>query len=254
MENAIKMNLSFENRVNQLYMRLNEADDEIVDWLRMNCTENTTIKEVANSLYVAPNTIFRLSKKLEYSGFSEMRYALAKEKQQGESKYGLNVVDSDLHDSIGRTLELIDGQVVDRIVSRLREAGKIVVCGMGTNEFFCNLLVMYMHHAGLSNAVFDFDYSVRELTEDDMVFFLSVSGENPRIVKLALEAKQKGATLVSITDVHYNSVQKLSDYNLYYYSDFLKNELAPDYTGLAILVRLLRNALMTGVVEKDKAN
>ena len=238
------MKLSFENRVNQLYMRLNEVDDEIIDWLRKNCTETTTLKEVANNLYVAPNTVFRLAKKLDYVGFSEMRYALAREKHGDQARYGLNIDDADLRDSIGRTLELIDRKQIEQIVDLARKKDKVVVCGMGTNEFFCNMLVTYMHYAGISNAVLDFEYSIRNLTANDMAVFVSVSGENQRIVNLAREAKEKGAVLVSITDVHYNTVQKLADYNLYFYSGVLKHELTPDYTGLAIIVRMFGNILL----------
>lgn len=237
------MALSFENRVNQLYMKLNDADDDIVEWLRKNCTETTTIKEVANSLYVAPNTVFRLAKKLGYNGFSEMRFAIVRERQSGAVWDWLSAADADLRDSIVRTMELVDENQVEQLVKKIIQSDKVVVCGIGLNQFFGQLLVRYLRYGGIKDTVFEFDHDIRMLTENDMAIFISNSGETTIVTDLAKTAKKTGATIVSITDVHYNSLQKLADINLYFYSGFFKNEIAPDYTGLAVLVRLIANVL-----------
>lgn len=40
-----------------------------------------SIQKMSKELYIAPNSVMRLSKKLGYSGFAELKFALQKENQ-----------------------------------------------------------------------------------------------------------------------------------------------------------------------------
>ena len=61
--------------------QLNETDDDIVDYIRSHRQEimKLSIQKVAAELFIAPNAVMRLSKKLEYSGFSELKFSVQNE-------------------------------------------------------------------------------------------------------------------------------------------------------------------------------
>ena len=66
---GIRMN--FEERVLRHEDQLNETDDDIVAYIRSHRQEimKLSIQKIAADLFIAPNAVMRLSKKLEYSGF-----------------------------------------------------------------------------------------------------------------------------------------------------------------------------------------
>ena len=70
--------MNFIDRVKKYEYKLNDTDDLIIEFLTEHQSEinSISIKDIASKLYVAPNTIMRLAKKLEYSGFSELKALL----------------------------------------------------------------------------------------------------------------------------------------------------------------------------------
>ena len=72
--------MKFEERVLQQEFTLNDTDDLIVDYIRKNKAnlEHLSIQKVAEDLYLVPNSIMRLCKKLGYKGFAEMKFLVNK--------------------------------------------------------------------------------------------------------------------------------------------------------------------------------
>ena len=73
--------MKFEERVLQQEFTLNDTDDLIVDYIRKNKAnlEHLSIQKVAEDLYLVPNSIMRLCKKLGYKGFAEMKFLVNNE-------------------------------------------------------------------------------------------------------------------------------------------------------------------------------
>ena len=71
--------MKFEERVLQQEFTLNDTDDLIVDYIRKNKAnlEHLSIQKVAEDLYLVPNSIMRLCKKLGYKGFAEMNHKVS---------------------------------------------------------------------------------------------------------------------------------------------------------------------------------
>lgn len=70
--------MNFEERVYEHEWQLNETDDDIIDYIQKHKSDimKLSIQKIAADLYIAPNAVMRLSKKLEYSGFSELKFSL----------------------------------------------------------------------------------------------------------------------------------------------------------------------------------
>lgn len=60
--------MKFEERILQQEFTLNDTDDTIVDYIRKNRNrlDKLSIQKVAEELYLVPNAIMRLCKKLGY--------------------------------------------------------------------------------------------------------------------------------------------------------------------------------------------
>ena len=57
--------------------------------------------------------------------------------------------------------------------------------------------------------------SASSLTENDVIFAISVSGETTQILKALNIAKGKGTKIISLTDIGNNTQSKLSDKSLF---------------------------------------
>ena len=70
--------MNFEQRVYDIEFKLNDTDDSVIEYIRNNRSNinKISIQKIANELYISPNAIMRLARKLGYSGFSELKYAL----------------------------------------------------------------------------------------------------------------------------------------------------------------------------------
>lgn len=70
---------------------------------------------------------------------------------------------------------------------------------------------------------------------------MSLSGEKEQVVELAQEAKAKGHTVVSLTNLSSNHLAKLADINLFCYSPeiIINNYNITDKTPLLIIMNSL---------------
>src|ERR1700730_15457757 len=117
----------FEERVQKFEYKLNDTDDQIIEYILKNKKEvvNLSIQSLAANLFTVPNTITRLSKKLGYEGFSQLKNSLKEEvipEQVGQED------SSYFH--INKTFSLID---MDRIVMAaklIREANHVLFFGV----------------------------------------------------------------------------------------------------------------------------
>ena len=87
--------MNFEERVLRHEDQLNETDDDIVAYIRSHRQEimKLSIQKIAADLFIAPNAVMRLSKKLEYSGFSELKFSVLYFWGEDREVQGYNVTD-----------------------------------------------------------------------------------------------------------------------------------------------------------------
>ena len=113
-------------------------------------------------------------------------------------------------------LATIQHERLDKIISLIRSAGKIVFVSCGTS-YHASLIGAHLLgvlgfsvHAIIASE-FDTFYN---LDENTLVIALSQSGETMDVVTVLKEAKKKGASVASIVNVPYSTIQRLSDISL----------------------------------------
>ena len=66
--------------------------------------------------------------------------------------------------------------------------------------------------------------SAKQVTEEDVVIAISVSGETSLIIAAANMAKSRGASIISITNLGSNTLSDMADENVYANSTFFVKE------------------------------
>lgn len=233
----------FEERVHKYEYKLNDTDDQIVEYVIKNKKEAVTlsIQYLAAKFYTVPNTITRLSKKLGYDGYSQMKNSLKEEIQRQEKGPSENA----LIYNINKTMDLMDQDKFAIITKMIQEARRVLFFAVGDTAPFCEIMVKSLKVAGKQAEYYfhrhDMLHEVNHLEGSDVLFLISLSGETTQVLDMAKLAKKRGVRLISLTHFSGNSLQQMADTNLYCFSPYKKfNEYnITDKTPVMLILRAL---------------
>lgn len=238
--------MRFHERVKMYEYKLNDTEDMIIEYILKNKPQvvKLSIQALADKFFTAPNTIVRLSKKIGYDGFSELKNSLKSELSNIDlisyenERYGYVL-------NIKKTLELIDYELLDRLTELLLKCKQVMFYTVGDNMDTCHACIKYMRLSS-PNIVFPLHrhevlYTMNALSTQDLVFLISLSGETSETLEIARLAKEKHLPVVSLTHFSENTLQSLSDYHLYCYSPQvrLQGYNVTDVTPITIVLRAL---------------
>lgn len=208
--------MKFEDRVLNNSFRLTDLEDDIINYLNRehNHIQEIKISQLASYFYTVPNTVTRLSHKLGYSGFSELKHAIMYEQDE-------NLSDVDYQHILIQNFELIDHAREHKLCELFAESNKINFYSVGQTSYVTRIIVDNFY--SVDNKSFFYLYPnelehVINRKEKDISFFISLSGEKHQILEMAEKAKASGHTVISLTHLSNNSLSKISDYQLYCYS------------------------------------
>ena len=244
------MENSYFQRLEQKGFELNDTDDLIAEYISQNrkTLPKISIQAMGAQLYVAPNSIMRFAKKLGYSGFSELKYAVAQELKSETEPAGKTVTAqllSVLPVSIARTMDVLDPGMIARVAALIDRSDKCLLAGVGDSLRACevlrNNLRCYNDRVVYNQHIHDMEFSVCHAGEKDVLLIVSARGQNERLVALCQTAKARGIATVSLTHCVENPLAALADYTLYFYAEHeeLNGSDITDRSGQMILLRLL---------------
>ncbi|GGC99289.1 RpiR family transcriptional regulator [Thalassobacillus devorans] len=236
--------MDIQARAHKYEYKLNDTDDEIIEYIVKNkeCVIKMSIQMLAKKFYTVPNTITRLSKKLGYDGFSQLKNTL-KEEVQGE----VREQDSTLQYNMKRTLDLVDREMLRKVADKLKDSRHIYIFGVGDTVPFCEILSTHIKIGGKSAEYFlhrhDAVYAMNHAKSQDVLILISMSGETRQIMEMAGLAKEKGVTIVSLTHFTRNSLESEADMRLFFYSPkkMLENYNISDKTPVMMIMQMLSN-------------
>ncbi|HWO78720.1 MAG TPA: MurR/RpiR family transcriptional regulator [Bacillus sp. (in: firmicutes)] len=232
----------FEERVRKFEYKLNDTDDQIIEYIIKNKEKAVTlsIQHLAAKLYTVPNTITRLSKKLGYDGFSHMKNSLKEELHNQEE-----AEEDSLSFLVHKTIGLLDQDKLAFVTKMIQEADHVLFFAVGDTSPLCDVMVKNLKIVGKSSAFYmhrhDMVHEINKLNSDDVLFLISLSGETSQVLDMAKLAKEKGVRLISLTHFDRNSLQQMADVNLYCYSPrkTLNGYNITDKTPAMIVLRVL---------------
>lgn len=239
--------MTFNERVDAKQDLLNETDDMILIYIREHITEvsSLTIQKMSQELFVAPNAIMRFSKKLGYSGFSELKFAIQNEHHPVNSITLERQLMDMLPSNIVKTMDIIDMNQLEMVAKAIYQSRCCILVGVGDSNYFCELLGKNLRCVDCNvqyyTQIHDMIYSVEHGSSDDIILIISARGQNQRLVDLAQKARAKGMQTVSITHMKENPLAELATYKLYFWGEYrtVQGYNVTDRIGLMVLIRLL---------------
>lgn len=238
-----------EKRMNDAQDKLTKTDFNILNYLMTNKLriQELSIHEIAEQSFVSSASIVRLAKKLDFSGFSEMKFAMKAESEENSEdfKSSLSLFEQDIHD----TLNLISEQNLQPICEEIRDSRRIFCYGtdwgekMAANYLVRNFIAcdVLIYHIPSTT---EFLWLLDQMNEGDLVIIFSFSGENSTLKRTIPMLKTKNISILSITPLSGNYLSSNSTYRLYYKGTQLEIANRKDteynfFTSLNVLIEFL---------------
>lgn len=181
-----------------------------------------SIQDLAKAVFVSTATISRLCKKLDFEGFSDLKYFLKQllKKQMDEEKGPIlsfnDMVEEELNDIVN-TVRGIDQSLVDEVVDLMKRDYHIHFFAKGLTDIVFDYTAR--HLLSLSKYATRYDDThiayaqAQNFGINDLVFLASMSGETEQVLRVAQIAKAKKAKVVTFTASPLSTLSKLGDYN-----------------------------------------
>lgn len=196
-------------------------------------TVHLNIVELASRSGTSTATITRFCKSFRFLNYGDFKMKLAAElatKRSPAPFYQDIVADTEMTDlvthvkqnyvrSIIETAPILDLDTLQRTVQVLQQARQIDIYGVATSGVVASDFYQKLIRLGRRASMFTDSHmqitSAATLTDKDVVFAISYSGETPEIVDAVDCAKNRGATVISLTKYGPNQLALLSHLQLY---------------------------------------
>lgn len=220
-------------KIKAIYSSLSSKEKAVADYILKNPQEiiHLSITEFSENSSVAEATIFRFCKRLGFRGYQAFKIALASEvvepikniheeiKEEDEVLTLAEKVFTGHIEAIKDTLNLLDGQLLEKIVETLSRATRIDFYGSGGSsaiamdayhKFLRTGINCHAHSDGHQQII-----SAALLGPGQAAIGISHSGSNKDVIEALRIAKANGAATIAITNHYKSPLTKEADYVLY---------------------------------------
>lgn len=209
--------MKFKDRVLDRSYVLTDIEEEIISYIEQQISEIDSIKisQLAKQFFTVPNTITRMSHKLGYSGFSELKHAIKYEQESTNEIY------SDYKQMLTQTFDLIDSERENKICDFMKDSRRIHFYSIGQTAYVTKIIVDNFYSIDYKSYFYNYPNELEHTInhgENELFFFISLSGEKQQILSLAEKAHNKGHVVFSLTNLSNNSLARLADQRLFCYS------------------------------------
>ncbi|MFS0920929.1 MurR/RpiR family transcriptional regulator [Brevibacillus sp. 179-C 1.1 NHS] len=191
-----------------------------------------SVQKLAELSGVSEATIIRLARSLNMKGYQELKLRIAGDltKQTAMGSYQEIMMEGSVESimqavswnniqSIQDTLSVLSNDEVKKAVDVLSVARKIDVYGVGASAVIADDIRQKFSRINLwCEAYSDFHAQLTSavtLTEKDVVIGISYSGQTEDIIQSLTEAKQQGATIITLTKFGPSPVAELANIRLF---------------------------------------
>lgn len=188
---------------------------------------SSSIHTLAAQMGVSPSSISKYIKKIGYRSYSRFKVNLAQKNsktidEQLEKDDSINTIQSKLFSTVIRsyemTLELIDDEVLEKVVEAIGQARRVFTFGVGASGMVCNDIYFKLSRIG-KNVVYHTDphiqlASLSSATPEDLVIGISYSGTTREVQSALGIARERSIPSISITGLGNTQLDSLSTYSL----------------------------------------
>ena len=223
------------------------------------------VQEVSKATGASVASIVRFAQRIGFSGYSELRDAIAESLQNqlsGKMIFPLfdkQKVDEDLLTAVANqdiknindTLSLIERENFSNAVKEIGKADRVFTAGLGISYLLAEILAYQLTQVGIDAAVFKHDYTIFNeqimfLNKNDLIIAFSFPPYSRETIEACEYARNKGIRIISVTNTEASPVTYYSDINLVVQSE---NML---YTNSFAAISVVINAIATECALKNK--
>ena len=205
--------------VNKHYASLSENDLHIWQYIMKHKKEccNLSITELAVCCHVSRSTIMRFAQKLGLKGYTELKVYLRMDgKKEKKKQQGIDQI----YDIYSRYMKKLKEQDMTHVIELISYSENVYVYGTGIvqnnlaselKRYFLEVDKLFILMSGRHEAKIYEDI----ITQKDVVFIISYSGENEHAVDFAQKLKVKDVPVITITFSSENTLSHLADEAFY---------------------------------------
>jgi len=214
------------DRIQAQYADLRKSEKVVADYLRRHSTDKLqqSITEFAKTLGVSDATVSRFSRALGYSGYPDLKLALAEASGSVDRNSVVNIpseLDRNdplitlsaklsvlLSNSILGTQKLLDEQLLEQCVGELRSCDQVVLIGVGGAAAICMEAAHLFTKAGVDAKSYDDGYNqivaAANISKNSLMIGISHTGTTADVGNALTLARKNGASTIAITsEPHY---------------------------------------------------
>lgn len=195
-----------------------------------------SITEFAQRAETSQATVVRFCKKVGFTGYPNLRLALAatlgfragSSVSTGLLEFGItqddttNVLVEKIANSCAETIRLtagrIDLQIIEDLIDAIRDANLVASFGSGASGLVASDLRLKLDRIGKPCLYWSDNHtalsSIATLSEGDLLFIISHTGETPESISVATEFQARGVKIAVITNSSTSTLAHLANFTL----------------------------------------
>lgn len=238
--------MNLEMLMQKYQRKLSELDWSILGYILENeqAVMKLSIIELATRVHSSKSSVLRLTKKLGFSGYSEFKYFLRQSKQTITAEKEIDLFQLQNKD-VANTTKLAQQTDFTPVIQAIKAANTIYCYATGYSqrkvvEEFSKMLMLCDKRSIVIPVKTELDISMSMITKDDLVWFVSLSGETDGIKENILSLNARKIPVVAVTAFSHNYFAEHAQYSYFYYSTSFeivgKNHIAQSLVGLSVLM------------------
>lgn len=254
---------TFLNRVDEKLESLSKKERQTAEYMKANQEKliYSSITELAEAIGTSEATVTRMCTKLDYPSFQALKVSVATElvtsqekiheelTQDASSDAIIDKIFSSAIQTLSMTQKSLNSLEVRNSIESILECRRLVVIGNGNSASIAMDAQHKFLRIGMNVQVFTDDHmqmiAMVSLTERDVLLAISHSGSSRNVGDAIKLAKEKKATVITITDSGQSPVSKMADIRLFTHSPETKYRTYAISSRMAELTII--DTLYTGV-------
>ncbi|GIP56303.1 MurR/RpiR family transcriptional regulator [Paenibacillus sp. FSL W8-0186] len=226
--------LSIFTSIHSKYNNLTNTEKKVADYVLENAASVVymSITDLADACNVGESSIFRFCKSLSYKGYQEFKIALAHSitvdneipqltdqvlMDDSIDQVASKALSSNIS-ALNETFNLLNIEKIDQAIDYLIGADRILFFGVGSSLITAmEAKVKFMRITNKAECTFDSHLQMMSaalMSERDVAVIISYSGSTKDNIEVAKKAKERGATVISITRFVKSPLTSYSDITL----------------------------------------
>lgn len=221
--------MSLQSRIQDVYPEFTQSEKQLAEYFLNHLQEvcTSSAKDLAEKVGTSAPTIVRFSRTLGYSGFPALKMDIIMSEKSDVSDLTEELTENETVTHLVSTMYthrlatlnhvrgLIDEVKTEKAVTALAQANTVYLCGIGGSDIVCQDFQQKLSRIGICAVhVQDAHVMMTMMTgiqKGDVLVAISYSGETKEVIETVRIAKEKQATIISISQLGKSTLNRLSE-------------------------------------------